>query len=124
MGNSILEVKKEIGEQFEKNEDIFFILGDATRVKIIITLLERGNKEMSVEEITSAVYLSRPAVSHHIKTLKEVGILKMRQKANFNYYSLNRSTPIWAELCSLFSKVDSLLQLYKEEENGKISKND
>lgn len=123
MSNSVTEVKKLIGEQFEKNEEIFNILGDTTRIKIIILLLERGNKEMSVEEITAAVFLSRPAVSHHIKTLKDAGILKMRKDSIYNYYSLNRSTPIWAELCSLFNKVDNLLTLYKQEENEQNSEN-
>ncbi len=39
-----------------------------------------------VMEITEKTNLSRPAVSHHLKILKEAGIIKMRREGTKNYY--------------------------------------
>jgi len=39
-----------------------------------------------VGEITGRTHLSRPAVSHHLQTLKDAGIIKMRRKGTKNYY--------------------------------------
>ena len=39
-----------------------------------------------VGEITAKTHLSRPAVSHHLKILKEAGIVRMRREGTRNYY--------------------------------------
>ncbi|CAI3251434.1 zinc-binding dehydrogenase [Enterococcus cecorum] len=38
--------------------------------------------------ITEKTHLSRPAVSHHIKILKDAGVVEMRKEGTKNYYYL------------------------------------
>ena len=41
---------------------------------------------LNVNEITRRTSLSRPAISHHLKILKEAGIVGVRQEGTANYY--------------------------------------
>ena len=43
---------------------------------------------LNVNEITKRTSLSRPAISHHLKILKEAGIVDIRQEGTANYYYL------------------------------------
>lgn len=63
----------------------FQILSDPNRLKIISLI---GRKELSVTEIVSAMRLSQPLVSHHLKTLKESDILETKRSGPFIYYRL------------------------------------
>lgn len=113
--DSIYETKVSIAEEFESKIKYFDVLGDSTRIQIIALLLEKKNKEMNVDELSKSIYLSRPAISHHLKMLKDCGMLKCRSEAQFSYYSINRDTPIWHDLCMLFGKVNDLLSMLEAE---------
>ena len=117
MDSLIYEKMNSIASGFENKKDIFNILGDSTRINIIVLLLKNKNQPLSVEEITNEVHLSRPAVSHHIKALKESGILKLNKKGVFNYYSLDSKSKIWNELCILFNNVKDLISLTERNNN-------
>lgn len=65
---------------------IYSALGDASRLGIVIYLLE---KEANVSQIANYVNLSQPLVSHHLRLLKDLRILKSRKKGQCVYYSLN-----------------------------------
>ncbi|MEG6523627.1 ArsR/SmtB family transcription factor [Desulfotomaculum sp. 1211_IL3151] len=43
---------------------------------------------MRVGEIKAKTHLSRPAVSHHLKILKDIGIVKMREEGTKNFIIL------------------------------------
>ncbi|MDX2343484.1 MAG: metalloregulator ArsR/SmtB family transcription factor [Acidimicrobiia bacterium] len=59
--------------------DPFSALGDANR-RTIVTLLQSG--ERSVQEIADELPISRPAVSRHLRLLKEAGIVADRVDGN------------------------------------------
>ncbi|RSX56945.1 ArsR/SmtB family transcription factor [Bifidobacterium samirii] len=66
-------------------------LGDRTRQHIILSMMaaapcERG---LRVGEIAARANLSRPTVSHHLKILKDCGIVRMRRDGTRNYYALD-----------------------------------
>ncbi|MFT4106823.1 MAG: metalloregulator ArsR/SmtB family transcription factor [Lacrimispora sp.] len=87
---------------------LFIALGDEVRLTIISALARtglydsRGNdmsgaisgytasdrQGMKVKEITEQTRLSRPAVSHHLKILKDAGLIDVRQEGTANYYYL------------------------------------
>lgn len=115
MDSLIYEKMNDIASLFLNKKDTFNILGDSTRIRIIVLLLKNKNQPLSVEEITSMVYLSRPAVSHHIKALKDNGILKLDKRGVYNYYSLDSKSSIWNELCKLFNNVSDLLSLIEKD---------
>ncbi|WP_425058139.1 hypothetical protein SCACP_27870 [Sporomusa carbonis] len=64
----------------------FKALGDDTRLEIINMLVGR---EMCVCDIFSAVKISQPAVSHHLKVLKQAGIVSDNREGKWIYYSVN-----------------------------------
>lgn len=46
---------------------------------------------LRVGEITKQTHLSRPAVSHHLRILREAGIILMRKEGTKNLLHLKRS---------------------------------
>lgn len=65
------------------------ILSDRNRAKIIYHLRKR--KKANVKEINSLFRLSQPTISHHLKILKKLGILKSEKFGKEVYYSLNKN---------------------------------
>jgi ArsR family transcriptional regulator, arsenate/arsenite/antimonite-responsive transcriptional repressor len=61
---------------------------DQNRLEIIF-LLGKG-KPLNVGEIASQFNISRPAVSHHLKVLKDAGILRSEKTGQEIYYRLDR----------------------------------
>lgn len=73
------------------------VLGDDTR-RTILELVATG--ERSVNDITAAVGLSQPAVSQHLKVLREAGLVTQRPDGNRRLYrvELDGLTPLRAYL--------------------------
>ncbi len=66
-------------------EHFFQTIGKENRIKIIRFI---GNEERSVSEIVAFTGLSQPLVSHHLKTLRNNGILVTQRNGPFIYYRL------------------------------------
>ena len=85
-----MHTKKDIDQlasDFEKCQKILLALGDENRQHMILEMMKIGKcSGVRVNEITEKTHLSRPAVSHHLRILKDAGILKMRREATKNYY--------------------------------------
>lgn len=81
---------EEIREAFRQCMPLFIALGDEVRLTIIDALSDAAlNKQgLNVNEITQKTKLSRPAVSHHLKILREAGLVDMRPSGTANYYYL------------------------------------
>lgn len=62
-------------------------LCEEVRLRIIKMLMER---EMCVCEIMDGLKLSQPAVSHHMKILKQAGLVQDRRQGKWVYYSLDK----------------------------------
>lgn len=78
-----------IKEQFKKCRDVLSAIGDETRQLIIIALIDAECTGIRVGEIKEKTHLSRPAVSHHLKILKESGIVNVNRIGTKNYYYLD-----------------------------------
>lgn len=63
------------------------VLADEHRQKIIM-ILAKNKDGISVNMITELMPLSRPAISHHLKVLKQVGIVSSRKEGVENIYFL------------------------------------
>lgn len=66
--------------------DPFAALGDEHRRTIVESLADGGR---SVSEIASDLPISRPAVSRHLKLLKEAGLVTDRAEGTRRVYSLD-----------------------------------
>ncbi len=62
---------------------------DPNRLEIIF-LLGKG-KALNVGEITTQFKISRPAISHHLKVLKDAGIVRSEKTGQEIYYRLDRA---------------------------------
>jgi len=63
-------------------------LGDPTRRAIFERL---AGVELAVVDIASTLPVSRPAVSQHLKVLKEVGLVTDRSEGTRRLYSIDRA---------------------------------
>lgn len=78
---------EQLASDFEKCQKILQALGDNNRQHMILEMMKMQKcSGVRVNEITEKSNLSRPAVSHHLKILKEAGIVKMRREGTKNYY--------------------------------------
>src|SRR5690349_13445049 len=66
--------------------DPFDALGDANR-RAIVELLRSGDR--SVRELADALPISRPAVSRHLRLLKEAGLVSDRAEGTRRLYRLH-----------------------------------
>ncbi|MGF1536749.1 MAG: ArsR/SmtB family transcription factor [Elainellaceae cyanobacterium] len=67
----------------------FKVLADPTRIRIL-NLLARHGQPLCVCDIVSHFDLGQPAISHHLKVLRDGGFVTSARQANFMYYSINR----------------------------------
>lgn len=65
--------------------DLFKVFSDSTRVKIICALL---NEEMCVCDIAVLLGMSKSAISHQLRTLRQTRLVKYRREGKVVYYSL------------------------------------
>jgi DNA-binding transcriptional ArsR family regulator len=66
--------------------DLFSALSDPTRLAIISALLE---SEMSVGQIAEAIRLSESAVSHQLRGLRQMRIVRPRKEGRQVFYCLD-----------------------------------
>ena len=74
----------------------FRVLGDATRLQIISSLVDGG--EQNVGHIVDTLGLGQANVSKHLKILHDAGIVGRRREGTSAYYSV--SDPSLMSLCS------------------------
>lgn len=66
--------------------ETFQALGDSTRVKIV-WMLSQG--EHNVGEIARHLAMTQPAVSHHLRTLRNLKLVKIRKDGRTSFYRLD-----------------------------------
>jgi ArsR family transcriptional regulator len=66
--------------------DRFRALADPTRVAIVNRL--SGADELCVCDLTAAFDLSQPTISHHLKVLREAGLVESSRRGTWAYYRL------------------------------------
>jgi len=66
--------------------ELFKVLGDETRTRILYLL---SLQELCVCDIAEIMEMSLPAVSHHLRLLKALRIVKYRREGKQVYYSLD-----------------------------------
>lgn len=69
----------------ERIAELFKAFGDPTRVQILSQLQRR---ELCVNDIAEAVELSQSAVSHQLRILKQIHLIKYRREGKNILYSL------------------------------------
>ena len=63
------------------------IMSGQSRLAILFALKQEG--EMNVTQIADRLYMEQSAVSHQLKLLKDVRLIRDRQEGKQRFYSLN-----------------------------------
>jgi len=69
-----------------KLADTFKAIGDPTRVRILFLLSE---KELCVHDLAELLGITQPAVSHHLRLLRMLGLVRTRRDGRSIYYALD-----------------------------------
>lgn len=80
----ILKVMPE-EEKIKELAEFYKVFGDATRVKILYVLLE---SEMCVCDLAAILKMTQSAISHQLRVLKQMKLVKNRRDGKTVYYSL------------------------------------
>ncbi len=76
-----------IPDAWRDSAKFFSALGDEHRQRILLTF-EKGER-LNVSQLVAVSTLSRSAVSHHLKILKDAGILRSRKEGKEVYFWIN-----------------------------------
>lgn len=84
----VLQAKRQAlkTEETERLALIFKILGDATRLKILMAL---GEGEMCVCDLAAFLGISESAVSHQLRRLRELALVRQRRQGQTLFYNIN-----------------------------------
>lgn len=83
---------------------VFIALGDEHRQRIMLTF--EAGEQLNVGQIVEVSTLSRSAVSHHLKILREAGVLDSEKRGKEVYFWLNKK-PIKESLQAVLDYVKS-----------------
>ena len=86
------EIVAEVRQQMPDDEillnlaDLFKVFSDSTRVKILCAL---QYSEMCVCDIAVLLGMTKSAISHQLRTLRQTRLVKYRKEGKIVYYSLD-----------------------------------
>jgi DNA-binding transcriptional ArsR family regulator len=78
-----------IPKEWRAMAKVFVALGDEHRQRMLLTF-EKGER-LTVGQIAEVATLSRPAVSHHLKILRNAGVLAAERSGREVYLRVNRA---------------------------------
>lgn len=72
-------------EQLLELAEFFKVFGDSTRIKILYVL---SQSEMCVCDIATLLQMGQSAISHQLRVLKQMRLVKFRREGKTMFYSL------------------------------------
>lgn len=72
--------------RLERARTLFALLADQQRLKILLAL--KAGSELCVGELARVLGVSVSVTSHHLRKLRDLGILEDRSEGKLAYYSL------------------------------------
>jgi len=85
---AVKKIKSEMPDEgeFIESSEFFKAFSDTTRLRILKLLVL---SEMCVCDIVHILDMTQPAISHHLKLLKSMRLVKYRKAGKYVYYSLS-----------------------------------
>lgn len=62
-------------------------IADPNRVKILHRLISSAPRSVCVCDLAEPLGIGQPSVSHHLRVLRQAGLVERRREARFAYYS-------------------------------------
>ena len=82
------EIKKTL-KTFNSCVPFFIAMSDEYRQQLIMDIAEAGKDGINVSNLSAKSKLSRPAISHHLKVLKDAGLIQPLKIGTQIFYQLN-----------------------------------
>jgi len=79
--------------EVERTARAFEAVGDETRLKILKLLSQHD--ALCVCEIQQAFDVGQPTISHHLRVLREAGLVEVMRRGTWAYYSLRKEAVKW-----------------------------
>nr|WP_293773073.1 metalloregulator ArsR/SmtB family transcription factor [Sporichthya sp.] len=73
-------------DQAEGLAGSFKALGDPVRLRLLSLIASHAGGEACVCDLTGEFDVSQPTISHHLKVLREAGLLTSERRASWVYY--------------------------------------
>ncbi|MEU6847729.1 metalloregulator ArsR/SmtB family transcription factor [Streptomyces sp. NPDC046716] len=67
---------------------VFKALGDPVRLRLLSMIASQAGGEVCVCDLTPAFDLSQPTISHHLKLLRQAGLIDCERRGTWVYYWL------------------------------------
>lgn len=88
-GCAIPLVREPVGETAAAElAQVFKALADPVRLRLVSLIGAHQGGEVCVCELTTAFALTQPTISHHLKVLREAGIIGSERRGTWVYYRL------------------------------------
>lgn len=100
--NKIDQSLKELS--IKETATVLKLLGDKTRLAIVSLLSEQ---ECCVCEFVEIFNMSQPAISQHLRKMKDLGIVKEQKKGQWVFYSLNNTSDYYQIITELLKHIPS-----------------
>ena len=97
-------------ELFSKCGPLFIALGDEIRQKLILDILDAGENGVNVMTLAAGSKPSSPAISHHLKILKDSGVVSFEKQGTQAFYKLT----IQKKLAEVESLIQSTFRIIDE----------
>ncbi|MEU7769400.1 metalloregulator ArsR/SmtB family transcription factor [Nocardia sp. NPDC049190] len=65
---------------------VFKALSDPVRLRLLSSIASRAGREACVCDLSEGIDLTQPTISHHLKVLREAGLLISERRASWVYY--------------------------------------
>jgi ArsR family transcriptional regulator len=78
---------------------VFRALGDPIRLRLVSLIAAHPGGEACVCELTGPFDVTQPAISHHLRVLREAGLVTSERRGTWVYY---RVPPEWIRLLDTF----------------------
>ena len=95
--------------KFKSCGPIFIALGDEIRQNLILDIVNAGSEGINVTDLASRTKLSRPAISHHLKVLKDCGLINPIKMGTQIFYKLNMKEKL-SEASDLLQSIQNVIQ--------------
>ncbi|MBQ0002141.1 MAG: winged helix-turn-helix transcriptional regulator [Treponema sp.] len=101
---------------------LFIALADKYRQQLVLDIIDAGKNGMNVTNLTAKSKLSRPAISHHLKILKDAEIIYPDKIGTQIFYkvNVNEKLLILRDLIDSVQVVVNRLEKFEETENSEV----
>jgi DNA-binding transcriptional ArsR family regulator len=111
----IVEEKNKAVNLFHQCSPFFLAMGDSIRQQLLLDIADGDDKGVNVATLTGKTRLSRPAVSYHLKILKDSGLITTEKDGAqvFYHLHLDENFTVIRELVSTLQRlIDAKKQIH------------